>query len=65
MAKEFNLADYFQPYEPKDVKVLDSPEDIAEMERFNEEMRIVQRRVRYAFALSRELARGLILTRSA
>jgi len=44
-------------------QVLDSPEDIAETERINKEMRKVVREYNYKAALSWQLARGLRLTR--
>ena len=44
-------------------QVLDSPEDIAETERINKEMRKVVREYNYRAALSWQLARGLRLTR--
>ena len=45
------------------VHVLNSPEDIAETERINKEMRKVVREYRYRAALSRQLARGFCFTR--
>ena len=45
------------------VRVLNSPEDIAEAERFNKRMRKVVREYRYRAALSRQLARGFCFTR--
>jgi len=44
-------------------QILDSPEDIAETERINKEMRKVVREYKNRAALSWELARGLRLTR--
>ena len=62
--EKINLDKYFAKSDIESkVRVLDSPEDIAEAERVNKEMRIICRRARAMFARSAELARHFYFTR--
>ena len=60
--KKVNLDDYFEKSEVKG-RVCDSPEEIAETLRINEEMKKVQKKFRSMSALSRMKARGFYFTR--
>ena len=57
------LDDYFEKSEFKG-RICDSPEEIEETLKINEEMREVVRDYKYRAAKSRELARRLILDRA-